>query len=117
MINVFGLILLIVITVFVYRTAKDYGKNAGLWALITFGIGFIVQIVLPIIFIVVLAIILMMRGMSQQQVNDSIPSFLITVVFLILSLVAGFLILRKVAQMPEEEPFMPPPSPEEYNQI
>ena len=117
MLDIIGLVFIIVFTIFAYKTAKDYERNAVGWALITFAVGIVVQIVLPAFILVIIAIAATVGGSSTQQIQDDIPIFTISIIFKILSLVAGFLILRHLAKIPEEKPFdMPPAPPSDFNQ-
>lgn len=115
--NILGFAFLIVFTIFAYKTAKDYERNAAGWALITFGVGVVLQIILPFITVFVLAIILTMRGNSPAQVDEEIPYITITLTSLALSFIGGILILRHLSKIPEENPFEAPPAPPtDFNQ-
>jgi len=111
MINILGLAVLIIFTIFAYKTAKDYERNAIGWALITFGVGFVIQIILPIVIVFILAIVMTVRGNSPAQVQEDIPVFTISIAGIVLSFVAGILILRYLSKIPEEKPFVAPPAP------
>lgn len=111
MINLLGFAALIVITVFAYKTAKDYERNAIGWALLTFGIGFVIQIILPVLIFVLIAVVMIAGGSSPAQAQQEIPDITITMICLVLSLLAGFLILRYLSKIPEDEPFVAPPAP------
>lgn len=116
MLSIIGFVFIIVFTVFVYRTAKDYERNAIGWAAITFVAGIGIQIVLPIFLVIIIAVIASIGGSSIQQIQDDIPIVTITVVCIILSIVTGFLILRHTAQLPEEKSFdVPPAPPSDFN--
>ncbi len=114
LINLFGFVLLIVFTVFAYKTAKEYGRNAIGWALITFFTGIGIQIILPIFIVVIIAIISTVGGISTQEIQENIPIVTITIFCILLSLGAGFLILRHLSKLPEDFD-MPPAPPSDFN--
>jgi O-antigen ligase len=117
MLNILGFVVIIVVTIFAYKTAKDYERNAVLWALLTFGIGFGIQIVLPILIFIVVLVAMIASGSTQQQAQQAIPDITITMICLVLSVVACFIILRHLAQIPEEKSFNAPPAPPtDFNQ-
>lgn len=111
MISLIGLILLIVITVLVYKTAKDYGRNAVLWAAINFVAGFSIQIILPGFILFIIAAAATVGGSSTQQIQDDIPIVTISIVCIFLSIAAGFLVIRHLGRTPEEDLFDAPPAP------
>ena len=117
MLDIIGFVFIIVFTIFVYKTAKDYERNAIGWALLTFAVGIVIQIILPVFIIILIAVIATIGGSSAQQIQEDTPMFTISVIFKLLSLVAGFLILRHLAKIPEVKPFdMPPAPPSGFNQ-
>ncbi len=117
MINILGFVILIVVTIFAYKTAKDYERSAIVWALITFAVGFGIQIILPAFILFIIALIATVAGSSTQKIQDDIPIFTIVIVCLVLSIAACILILRHLATIPEEKPFDVPPSPPtDFNQ-
>jgi hypothetical protein len=110
---ILGLALIIVLTVFAYKTAKDYDRNAIGWAVITFAVGFGVQLILPIFIIFIVAIAMTVSGSRPQQIQENIPTFTISIICIGLSIAAGMLILRYLSKIPEEQSFIPPPEPPE----
>lgn len=117
MINIFGIVLISVITIFAFKTAKEYERKPILWAIITFAAGFGIQILLPAFILVFIAIIATVSGSSTQKIQDKIPFVTISVICIILSIVAGFLILRFLAKIPEETSLNAPPAPpSDFNQ-
>jgi hypothetical protein len=117
MINILGFAVLIIVTVFAYKTAKDYERNAIGWALITFGVGFTIQIILPILIFILITIVMIASGSTAEKAVKVIPDITITMICLVLSVVAGFLILRYLSKIPEEKPFVAPPAPPtDFNQ-
>ncbi len=115
MLSIFGLIVIIVATIQAYKTAKNSGRNAGLWALITFAVTFGIQLVIPFLFGVVIAVIMSADGSSIAEIQEAItiPSIIIGIVCLILSVVAVSLIFKYLSKVPEEQLFTPPPAPPE----
>jgi uncharacterized membrane protein AbrB (regulator of aidB expression) len=117
MLDIIGFVFIIVVTIFAYKTAKDYERNAIGWALITFAVGIGIQIILPAFILVIIAIAATVGGSSTQKVQDDIPFVTISIICIVLSIVAGFLILRHLAKIPEEKSFNTPPEPPlDFNQ-
>ena len=117
MINLLGLAFLIVFTIFAYKTAKDYERNAIGWAILTFGLGFTIQIILPVVLVFILAVVMTATGSSPADVQEEIPFFTITIAGIVLSFISGILILRYLSKIPEEKPFDAPPTPpSDFNQ-
>jgi hypothetical protein len=117
MLNIIGFVILIVVTIFAYKTAKDYGRNAIGWALITFAIGFVIQIILPVLIVLILVIIKIAGGSTPEEFQEDIPDVTISIVFLVLSIVASVFIVSRLARVPDEKPFDAPPAPPtDFNQ-
>ena len=116
MLSIIGLVILVVAAIQAYKAAKGYGRNGVAWALITFGIGFGIQIIIPLIFGIIYGIILAAGGMtSQQQMQEAIliPAVIVSIVCIVLSVGAVFLVLRYLSKVPEEKSFVSPPQPPE----
>lgn len=111
MILILGLVVLIAMTVFSYKTAKDYEKNAVVWGLVTFGVGIFLQLILPFTIGIILGIIIVMNGKRAEDIQQQIPAVTISVVTIILNIAAGFLIIRHLAKIPEEASLTPPQPP------
>ncbi len=113
MLSILGIVVIIVATYQVYKAAKDTGRNAVVWALITLAAGFGLQIIVPIIAVMIFAVALMASGTPEAglEAAASTPSIIIGLVCLFLSFVAVWLILRQVSKIPEEKSFVAPPSP------
>lgn len=113
MIGILGLVIIIVATIYAYKTAKDYDRNAVLWAIITFSVGFGIQIIIPFIIGIILAIVLMAGGTSPEKLEEAVGGWVVIIgmVCLVLSVAAVFIILRYLSKIPEEKPFTPPPQP------
>jgi hypothetical protein len=117
MIGIFSLVAIVVFTIQVYKTANGTGRNGALWALLTAAVGLGLQIVLPIILGIVLAIAYLVMGSSPETLESEItmPATIIGIVGLILSIVAMVLISKHVAKVPDEPSMSaatPPPPPQ-----
>lgn len=111
MIDIIGFVLLIVFAVFAYKTAKEYERNPFVWALISFAVGFCIQIILPASILAVFTVAAMMGGSTTEQIGNKIPFATISITFIFLSIISGFLIVRHLAKMPEEKEIDAPPVP------
>ena len=115
MLSILGIVVLIVAPILAYRTAKDYDRNAALWAIVTFAVGFALQFVIPFFIGIILAMVLMASGTPPDQLQEAIGGWatVIGVAFMVLSIVGVFTILRYLSKVPEEKSFTPPPRPPE----
>jgi len=113
MLSVLGIVVIVVATYQVYKAAKDTGRNAAVWALITFLAGFGLQIIVPILVVMIYAGILLNSGTPASQLEQAASTFsiIISLICLVLSFVAVWIILRLVSKIPEEKSFVAPPSP------
>ena len=113
MLSILGIVVIIVATYQVYRTARDTGRNPALWAIITFVAGAGIQIVLPIIAVMIFAVYLLASGTPEAGLQEaaSTPATIIGLLCLLLSFVAVWIILRVVSKRPEEKSFISPPTP------
>ncbi len=116
MLSILGIVIIIVTTYLAYKTARDTGRNPVVWALLTFAVGFGIQIVIPFTMGIVIAVIWISSGTSVEQVQQSIQSWeiTITIVCLILSFVGAALILRHISKIPQENSFVAPPPPPDF---
>ncbi len=113
MLSILGFVVIIVATIQAYKAARDTGRNAVLWAIITFFVGVGIQIVLPIIAVVIIGIIYLATGTPESQLQEAVSglSMVIGLVCLVLSFVGVWLILKLVSKIPEEKSFVAPPAP------
>ena len=113
MLSILGIVVIIVVTYQVYKMAKSKGRNAGIWALITFVVGFGLQLGLPILAGIVLAVVWMTSGSTESEVREALtgPAMIIGFVSLVLSFAAVWLILWRVSRIPADKTFNLPPSP------
>lgn len=113
MLGIAALIAIVVFTIQVYKTASGIGRNAPLWALLTAVVGFGLQIVLPILFGVVMAVYYVATGTPPDDIEGAItgPTTLIGFIGLILSIVAMYLIAKHVGKVPDDPPSVAGPQP------
>ncbi len=113
MLSILGFIAVFIAAYFVYKTAKDTGRNAVGWALLTLAVGFGVQIILPLFIGIILGVAMMTSGSSVTEIQESIApaAMIIGIVCLILSFVGIWFIMRHISKLPEDESFAPPPPP------
>lgn len=118
MIGIIALISVFVAAYFAYKTANDTGRSGPLWALATLGVGLGLQIVVPTLMGVVLAVIYMALGTPVDQLQDAItgPASVIGLVALVLSFVGIWLILKHVSKLPEETASESVPPPPRFDQ-
>jgi hypothetical protein len=117
MITILWLVVVGIITYFVYKSAAEYGRNAVVWALIVVILAFAILILLPFAAVVVITVFMLIRGKSVQQVNEYVAtiSFYLAVLPAILSCIIPGFILKFVAKMPEEKEIIQPPQPPTFD--
>jgi putative Mn2+ efflux pump MntP len=116
MLSIIGIVMIVVFTVQVYKTAKNTGRNAVLWMFITLAIGIGIQWVLPFIIGIVLAIYWVASGSDPSELQEKLngPALVIGIVCLIASFVGVWLVMRYVSKVPDIDPrgpIAPPPPP------
>lgn len=118
MLSILGLVAVIVTTYFAYKTAKDTGRNAILWALITFAVGVGFQIIIPMLIGIFVAVAWMASGSTVEEVQTSLDSisWIIGIICLFLSFLGIGLIMRHLSKIPEEKSFISPPSPPSFGE-
>lgn len=96
-----GIIAIIIFTIYTFKSARDYGRNGFLWALINFCVGFGIQVVAPLLIGIVLAVVYMASGGTADQVRAKIDgfSFIVGILATILSLIAMALVLKFVTRV------------------
>jgi uncharacterized membrane protein len=116
MLTILGLVGVVVATYFVYKTAKDTGRNAAVWGLLTFAVGFGIQIIVPLLIGVIIGIIKVSSGSTVEEIQRDIqsPAIIIGIVCLVLSFAGIALIIRHVSKIPEEKSVIMPPSPPDF---
>lgn len=98
-----GIAAIIVCVVLAFKTARDYGRNPFLWAVITFSVGFGIQYVLTFVVGLVLGVVWMLGGSTQEQIQMAIqgPAFFITIGATILSVIAMIVVLKYLSRVRE----------------
>jgi uncharacterized membrane protein len=110
-----GVVALIVFTVFVSRTARENRRSGVGWGLACAGLGLGLQTVIPFALIVVIAIVMTVAGTPADGVQTVLGdwSFAMAFIFIVFSVIAMFLVLRHVAQLPDDDEVdqqeVPPP--------
>ncbi len=114
-----GLAVIIVATYHIVKTAREYNRNAALWALLALGVGFGFQWVLPIVLGLALAIVYLATGTKQAdlQAELSTPAMFITFACMGLSFVGMFFLLKLVSRIPDDPEPMPVPPPPTFNDV
>lgn len=119
-ISILGLVVVIVSTYLVYKTAKDNGRRAALWAVFTCIAGLALQFIIPTIATMIMVLVFMASSPAktpylQQQAMEDLNwyAFMFSIGGLVLSFVAIWAIMRFVLRLPEEStaPVVPPPPP------
>lgn len=117
MLSILGLIAVFIAAYFIYKSARDTGRNAVGWSLLTIAIGIGLQIILPGIIIFAIAAVKAISGKPIRDVDD-LP-FGTTIIVSILgwaaSLVGIWLIMRRVSAISDDETFIAPPSPPTFD--
>jgi hypothetical protein len=118
MLAIAGFVIMIVMTVQTYKTARDNGRNAVLWSLLTLGVGLAFQFVIPLLIGVVLGIVWVMQGTTDPadlQAKIYGPGIIIGIVCLVLSLVGMWLVFKQASKVPDVPyPSTPPPPPANF---
>jgi hypothetical protein len=115
-ITILGFITICIAAYFTYKTAKDTNRNALGWALLTFAVGFGLQIIFPVIILIIITIAMRISGKPLTNI-DQLPWSLGTIIYLIgiaVSFVGIGLILRRVSTIPDDETFIAPPPPPKF---
>jgi len=110
---ILGLLAVFIATYYIYKTAKDTNRNAVGWALLTFAVGFGLQIIFPVLIIIIITIAMTVSGKRLTNI-DELPWSVGTIISLAgiaVSFVGIWLIMRRVSTIPDDEIFTAPPSP------
>ncbi len=114
MLSILGIVVIIIATYQAYKTAKSTGRNAAVWALIVFFVGFGIQIVIPFFIGMGLAVFWIASGSTESEVREAFsggPATIIGLISFFMSFIAIWLILRQISKIPAEKSFGLPPSP------
>lgn len=118
MLGIAGFVIMIAMTYQTYKTARNTGRNAGLWALTAFGVGFTFQFVIPFIIGMVLGIVLVMQGTTDPiELQSKIlgPATVLGIICLVLSVVGMWLVFRHVSKVPDVLLSTEVPPPPEFS--
>ena len=117
MLGIIALIAVVIFTIQVYKTANGTGRNGALWALLTAAVGIALQLVIPFIIGIVLAVVYLGMGSSPEALQSDMMGLatLIGIVCMVLSIVGMVLISKHVSKVPDDPPMsaaVPPPPPQ-----
>lgn len=108
-----GFLIPILITIYVYRSAKETNRNAVLWSVINLAVIFGVQIFIGLTSGIILSIGSEFYGWEESLLEKW--NFPIGILALVVSLICSyFFVVRAVTQVPDEEFNVqsPPPPPQ-----
>lgn len=117
---IIGLVILIVGTIQVYKTARRNGHLPGRWALLNLGLGIVLQLVIPIGITMVIALAIAGAVQDASAITpiqfEKIAFYgrVVGIVGVVLSIVPLILILRHVLRVPDRPvaiDALPPPPP------
>jgi hypothetical protein len=87
-----------------------------LWVFIVLGVGFGLQIVIPMIIVIIIGVIMIVNGSTPEQMQEAINGYTVflNLIFIVLSFVGIFLILGYLSSIPDKNistSILPPPPP------
>jgi predicted PurR-regulated permease PerM len=105
MLGIAAFIAIFIFTYYAYKTARDYNRKAWLWALAVFGVGFGLQVIVPLMIGIVLGVVLVMSGTPVNEMQEKIqgPASIIGIVSVVLSFVGMALLLKMLSKVPETD--------------
>jgi len=101
-----------------YKAANEYGRNAPLWAGLMFCVGFGLQVVFPLLVGIIVGLVLAMGGASAAEIQTVLNGYglVLTLLFVVSSIVGMYLILRYLGTVPEDDiDNTTPPPPSDFN--
>lgn len=113
MLSILGLIAVFIAAYFVYKSARDTGRNAVGWSLLTVATGIGLQIILPIIIIFIIAVVMTVMGKPLKDVDD-LPfgtAMIVSIIGWAASIAGIWLIIQRVSLIRDDEPLAAPPPP------
>lgn len=113
-IDLLGIIVIIIFTIYVFKTANENGRHGVGWAAACLFTGLFLQWVLLMIVLVVIGVAMVLVGSQPGGIAETLGWWLLglRVAFIALSVAAMFQILKKVSELPEEnEQYVEPPPP------
>lgn len=107
----FGLLIPILITFYVYKGAKQTGRNPVLWSFINVAVIIGVQFAIVVTAGILIGLGIAFFGWSKSSINNyNLP---ITVIAGVLSLLCSYLfVVRRVNRVPDEQINLAPPPPQ-----
>ncbi len=111
--TILGIVAIVVCAINVYRTAIDTGRSAGLWTLLTIGLGLFFQFVVPFFVGLVIGVYLVISGtpLEKSAVNTFGLLFILEIACLVFSVVGMFFVMNRAAIVPDYKPASSPPPP------
>lgn len=103
-----GIIVPILVTIYVYKQAKETGRNPILWAFINLAVFYGVQILLGFS----IGLIMALGGMEQSIEQYSL---LISLICLVIAGIGSYLVVRHVTRVPDSMFQELPPPPPSFN--
>ena len=111
---ILGFIVIFVFTYFSYKTAVENQKS-GLWAIVTFFTGFVIQFVIPSIFLVVVIVFMSVIGRPLDQGDTWGISLVVEMAGIVGSVGGMLLILKYLAKLPDDDGLIDVPPPPKFN--
>jgi hypothetical protein len=110
------LAVIIIVPIYIYRNAKENGHNAGLWTLITVGIGVFGFFTLQFLIGMVIGILAFIdRSILDLVMNNSFYYFiLVNLISVVFCIICYKFVANKVSEIKDEPNYQNPPSPSEY---
>ena len=115
MLSIIGIVAIVVLTIQVYKAAKNTERNAAMWAILNACVGIGFQFVIPFFIGLILAVVWVAKGTSDPvELQSRIygPALVIGIVSLVIS-IAGMVVIFKIVSRVPDRPAatMPPPPP------
>ncbi len=117
MFGILGIIAIVAFTVYSYKTAIEFGRS-GLWAAATFGIGILIQFVIPFVLGITFVMIMMAAGKTEEQIAGDYYGFSIVVELgsIVASVFAMLGILKYLSRIHDDDDNVEPlPKPPKFN--
>ena len=120
MLDIAAFIGIFVATYYAYKTAKDYDRNPFIWSAIVFAVGFGLQVVIPFLLVIIIGVYRVAKGASADNLEQGLTGIatVISLVFMVLSVVGMVLILRYLGTVPDDIPESndaPPQPPKDFD--
>ena len=108
-----GIIVPIIVSWYVYKTAKENGRNGILWAFINFVAFFGAQLIFGLAVGVALGLGIALQGWDESVFEQVFQQWniLISLVGFAVGAICSWLIVRHVTRVPDEKFYPQPPAP------